>query len=230
LAFADALKEEMDSFLREHYNIGAWTDNTDEKAIIRPYLVAHGCGKRNISKGKYWVDKIDQAIENIHFNEDIIFISDCRFPNEVDWLHNKWGGWFVHLKKYTIRMDIDHSKLSPNESQFYSDFPNLATNNTPKKETKVYDRAPNEEEALQDPLCEKKADCCLELENCIEREWRLTGNKITPEALTDYSYLIDEITECLRQCPFLIIQNQISPKFIWSNVANQTKIVSLETQ
>jgi hypothetical protein len=26
--------------------------------------------------------KLDK-IENIHFNEDVIFISDCRFPNEI---------------------------------------------------------------------------------------------------------------------------------------------------
>lgn len=201
LAFADALKEEIDPFLREQYNISAWTDDNAEKQLIRPYLVAHGCGKRIISKGRYWIDKINQAIETIHFNEDVIFVSDCRFPNEADWLHEKWGGWFVHLRKYSVA-----------------------------GVTKVCDQAPNAEEATNDPLCQQKADYCLELENCIERERRLTGNKISPESLADYSYLIDEITECLCQCPSLTIQNQTSPKSIWSNAATQTKIVSLETQ
>ena len=230
LAFADALKEEIDPFLREQYNISAWTDDNQEKQLIRPYLVAHGCGKRIISNGRYWVDKIDQAIESIHFNEDVIFISDCRFPNEADWLHEKWGGWLVHLKKYSVRMDVDHGKLSPNESQFYSDYPNLATNNIPKKEIKIYDQAPNAEEASNDPLCEQKSDYRLELENCIERERRLTGNKISTESLMDYSYLVNEIIACLTKCPFLTIQNPSKPKSIWSSVVNQTKIVSLETQ
>lgn len=223
LAFADALKEEIDPFLREQYNISAWTDDTEEKALIRPYLVAHGCGKRIMSNGRYWVDKIDQAIATIHFNEDVIFISDCRFPNEADWLHEKWGGWFVHLKKYSI---TEWHPTIPMKS--FKENPALY-NVSPPAEIKRFDQAPNAEEATNDPLCEKKADYCLELENAIERERRLTGNKITPESLVDYSYLINEITTCLSKCPFLTIRNQSKAKSIWSNVANQTKIASLET-
>ncbi len=188
LAFADALKEEIDPFLREHYDISAWTDDTEEKAIIRPYLVAHGCGKRNISGGKYWVDQIDKAIETIHFNEDVIFISDCRFPNEADWLHNKWGGWFVHVKKYSLP--------TPNLTHVCLDG---------IKELRKYDEAPNEEEAVQDPLCEAKADYKLELENVIEKTLRETGIKITSESLVDNSYLLNEVTKCLEKHPSLTI-------------------------
>ena len=195
LAFADPLKEEIDPFLRQHYDISAWTDDTEEKKIIRPYLVAHGCGKRNISNGKYWVDQIDQAIETIHFNEDVIFISDCRFPNEVDWVHEKWGGWFVHLKKYSL---VDDYRVTWEKG--------LAVNTEfIKNGCKSYDKAPNEEEAVQDPLCEAKSDYCLELENAIEKTLREKGIKITAEALVDDSYLINEITTCLSKCPFLTI-------------------------
>jgi hypothetical protein len=189
LAFADPLKEEIDPFLKQHYNISAWTDDTEEKNIIRPYLVAHGCGKRKISDGKYWVDQIDQLIEQVHFNEDVIFISDCRFPNEVDWVHQKWGGWFVHLKKYSIVF-----YASPHE--------NWKENLT---ERRIYDKAPNEEESIQDPLCVERADYCLELENAIEKTQREKGIKITAEALVDDSYLINEITTCLSKCLFLTI-------------------------
>lgn len=184
LAFADPLKEEIDPFLQQHYGISAWTDETEEKKIIRPYLVAHGCGKRIISKGRYWVDQIDRAIENIHFSEDVIFISDCRFPNEVDWVHEKWGGWFVHLKKYSfVKYGLEIDPIFQKE----------------------YDKAPNEEESYNDPLCEEKADYKLELENAIERMLRETGNKITTESLVDNSYLLNEITVCLSKCPFLTI-------------------------
>jgi hypothetical protein len=209
MAFADELKNDLDTFLIDKYGISAWTDKTEEKTIIRPFLVAHGCGKRIQTEGKYWVDKIDQQIKKLFESgksADVIFISDCRFPNEVDWLHQNWSGWFVHLKKYSIRMDVDHSKLSPNESQFYSDYPNLITNSTLKKETKIYDKAPNEEEAKNDPLCEDKADYKLALENAIQREKRLYGNIITTESLVNNSYLLNEITLCLTKCPFLTIQ------------------------
>lgn len=180
LAFADALREEIDHFLIENYGISAWTDDTEEKTIIRPFLVAHGCGKRAQSNGTYWVNKIDEAIENIHFTEDVVFISDCRFPNEVDWVREKWGGWFVHLKKYSVVPGMGFSKL--------------------------YDVAPNEEESIQDPICEAKADYKLELENTIEREKRLTGNTITTESLIDNTYLNEEIRLCLMKCPLLNIK------------------------
>jgi len=196
LAFADALKEEIDPFLQENYGISSWTDNAEEKKIIRPFMVAHGCGKRAISNGTYWVNKIDEAIETIHFTEDVIFISDCRFPNEVDWVHDKWGGWFVHLKKYSV-------KLKEPSDEFKKIFPNILPDWNPNQIIRVFDSAPNEEEAVQDPICEQKADYRLELENAIEREKRMTGNEITPESLIDNTYLNEEIRLCLLKCPLL---------------------------
>jgi hypothetical protein len=186
LAFADALKEEIDPFLRENYSISAWTDIDEEKTIIRPFLVAHGCGKREQSNGTYWVNKINDAIDIIHFTEDVVFISDCRFPNEVDWVHDKWGGWFVHLKKYT------HVEGGYGLGEGFTH--------------KMFDMPPNEEESIQDPICESKADYKLELENAIEREKRLAGNTIVAESLIDNTYLNNEIKLCLMKCPLLNIK------------------------
>jgi len=193
LAFADELKKEIGLFLKEYYDINSWTDITEEKNLIRPLLVAHGCQKRIQTNGTYWIDKIDYLIGAHHNSHiinpkeavDVVFISDCRFPNEVDWVHNKWGGWFVHLKKYTVLHD---RRPLLNEWLF------------------AYDGAPNEEEAKNDPLCEKNADYNLKMENAIERELRLTGNKITVESLVDNTYLNEEIKLCLTKCPFLNIK------------------------
>lgn len=186
LAFADALKNDLDLFLKEKYNISAWTDNNDEKALVRPIMVAHGCGKRNQSGGKHWVDKIDKKLQELSEIKDecvVYFISDCRFPNEVKWLHDNWDGWFVHLKKYKIenRYDEDEGKIDA--------FP-------------IFDKAPNEEEAVQDPLIQKEADIRLELEDVVYRELK-KGVKITPDELADDDYLIEEIRLCLMKCPFL---------------------------
>lgn len=191
LAFADSLKEEIDPFLREHYNISAWTDDTEDKNIIRPYLIAHGCGKRKISDGNYWIDQIDKAIETIHFTTDVIFISDCRFPNEVDWLHNKWGGWFVHIKRYSVKSGIQNDSFTGKEIGY--------------REWKQYDESPNEEEEINDPLCEEKSDYNLELENVIEKTFRETGIKIKADSLVDNSYLLNEVTKCLSKHPSLTI-------------------------
>ena len=209
LAFADPLKEEIDPFLKQHYNISAWTDDDSEKKIIRRFLVAHGDGKRLNGDGNYWINKINDAIEGIHFNEDVIFVSDCRFPKEVDWIHQKWNGWIVHVSKYMMVDDVEykfdyeaHPELDGVEhpdQYFPEDFVEE------KIVKKVYDKAPNEEEAHNDPICRQKADYRLEMENAIERELRLTGNKITVESLVDNVYLNGEIQKCLKQCPLLTL-------------------------
>lgn len=193
LAFADALKNEIGPFIKQCYGIDVWTDNTEEKTLIRPLLVAHGCQKRVQTNGTYWVNKVSEQIDEIVKNNDVrkhvIFISDCRFPNEVDWVHQTWHGWFLHLKKYSIEQRCDPDDY-PRE---YFD-------------TKVYDEAPNEEEAKNDPICAHNADFGLELENVIQREWRVNNIKITPDLVTDNTYLNEEIKLCLTKCPFLIIK------------------------
>jgi len=216
LAFADALKSELAPFLKDCYGISAWTDDTNEKSIIRPIMVAHGCQKRIQTNGRYWVDKIDETLKSGRINEDVVFVSDCRFPNEADWLHNNWNGWFVHLKKYSVQSGMQYDSFTGKESGF--------------REWKQYDEAPNQEEAKNDPICEQKADYRLELENVIEKTLRETGIKITAESLVDDSYLLKEITKCLSSCPSLTIQNQQNPKSIWSNVLPPTTISCLETQ
>lgn len=195
-SFAAALKDDLDGWLKEKYGISAWTTDDEEKKLIRPFLVAHGCGKRIQTQGKYWVDKVNAQIENSpsYVKSDsnhVIFISDVRFENEAKWLHNNWNGWLVHIKKYR---------------EYFSESPivvdGVARNDLP---IRAYDSAPNDEEFKQDPLVVALADYKLELENVIEREKR-NGNIITPESLTDNSYLIEEITKCLSKCPFLNIQ------------------------
>ena len=45
-AFANILKQDIDSFLKEKFNISAFTKNDKEKFLIRPMLVAYGESKR----------------------------------------------------------------------------------------------------------------------------------------------------------------------------------------
>ena len=198
LSFARGLKDDLDPWLKDKYGISAWTEDTAEKQLIRPFLVAHGCGKRIQTEGKYWIDKVDEMIRftNSHEYKDgnnhVYFVSDVRFPNEEKWLHKKWKGWLVHLRKYNVHFS---------ESPIFVD--GISRNDLP---IKTYDSAPNEEEAKNDPLVMAKADFKLELEEVITRE-KAKGNIITVDDLTDDIYLNKEIRACLMNCPFLKLTN-----------------------
>ena len=225
LAFADALKNEIGPFIKEFYGIDVWTDNTEEKTLIRPLLVAHGCQKRIQTNGKYWVDKVDEQIEKIagvrDMKKHVIFISDCRFPNEVTWAHERWGGWFVHLKKYRHSTRYDVCLPNDDHNLNFPDYPSdelqsvIRDHNQLEKDCELkivpvehrwFDEAPNDEEAKNDPICEKNSDYNLELENVIQREQRINGIKITTDDLIDNTYLLTEIKLCLTKCPFLTIK------------------------
>ena len=54
-SFAYALRLELDQFLKDNFNISAFTEDEEEKKIIRPILIAYGNAKRIQSKNKYWV-------------------------------------------------------------------------------------------------------------------------------------------------------------------------------
>ena len=77
LAFADELKKETDFFLRSNFGISSFSDDPEEKKIIRPILVAYGMQKRVVSNGLYWVNKIEEEIKKSKgiYN---YFITDVR--------------------------------------------------------------------------------------------------------------------------------------------------------
>lgn len=96
-AFADELKLELDPFLIKQFNISSFTEHPKEKEIIRPILVSYGMAKRQISKGRYWVDKVKSKIEPIK-NSHNCFITDVRFSNEVDQI-KELGGICIHIER-----------------------------------------------------------------------------------------------------------------------------------
>lgn len=128
VAFADQLKKDLADFIYDRSGISVFTNNTKEKEIIRPILVAYGQMMRNLTKGVYWVDKIDELIKSSLRKDPSVSvcITDVRFPNEVEFVQHTYDGYVVHLS----RKSLDGSLVLP----------------------------PNEEEAEQDPILHDMAD------------------------------------------------------------------------
>lgn len=96
-AFADELKRELDPMFRA---FGATAFETDPhlKTLIRPILVAYGCAMRVLTNGAYWVDKLDPAVKAAMARDELVVVSDARFPNEVVW-GKSLGAKVIYLER-----------------------------------------------------------------------------------------------------------------------------------
>jgi hypothetical protein len=101
LAFADALKEECDEFLKTNTGISAFTKDDEEKEIIRPFLVAYGSNVRRRINPNCWIEGIDRLIRESE-KKTIHIITDVRYPNELDWIEQQ-GGLSIHVSRDGIK-------------------------------------------------------------------------------------------------------------------------------
>jgi len=158
VAFADKLKNEVQHMLTTNgFHLDISKLSAEEKEKVRPLFVFWGCQRRNESDGGlYWVNEVDNQLNGIcvdylahgesHDNV-VALVSDIRFPNEAKWVHEKWDGSIIHIKRWK------------------TEWRKCGQDGSDECATKVYDSAPNEEEAKQDPLVEAVADVKMEWEN-----------------------------------------------------------------
>lgn len=115
-AFAEDLRRELAVFILENFGIDAWTTDSSKKEIIRPILIGHGMARRKQSNNQYWIQKLEQRINNSSF--DLCLINDLRFAeNETDelaWLR-KNNGLHIHIRRYNKKEKERSYQEAPNE-------------------------------------------------------------------------------------------------------------------
>jgi hypothetical protein len=113
-SLGDELKKEIKSYCLEHFSINPLTCSRKEKNLIRKCLVSHASIKRELTQGRYWLEKVDPQIKN-HFFKQLLesgeiceysCITDIRYNqyenDEVSWLKNELGGILVHISQFKI--------------------------------------------------------------------------------------------------------------------------------
>ena len=188
LAFADMLKDEVERMLKDNkFSATVKTEDSAAKTLIRPLLVWWGCQRRHETEGGlYWINEVDKQIRGIVADMQsgggstermVTLISDVRFPNEAEWVHGNWDGSVIHLKKYQ------------------SEWRRAGQDGSEEVQVKVYDSAPNEEEAKQDPLVEAMAD--------VKIEWEGRGHKTAADAANSRDgYLQKVVLDALNSTKF----------------------------
>lgn len=86
-AFADQLKLECEKFIKDTLDIDVFTNDTEEKNIIRPMLVTWGTHVRRKLDNDIWIKKLEQSMKN----DSITIIPDVRFRNEFEFVKNNNG-------------------------------------------------------------------------------------------------------------------------------------------
>ena len=99
LSFAYALRKELEGFVEEKIGISTFTEDPEEKEIIRPLLVCWGTEViRKQIDPDYWIKKIEKSVEINRKRKITSIITDVRFQNEVEWI-NKAGGVTIFIER-----------------------------------------------------------------------------------------------------------------------------------
>jgi hypothetical protein len=117
-SFADQLRAEVDSFLKETLGISAYTTDDREKIIIRPFLVFWGTEMRRKMNASVWIDKLNERIKD----NEVAVITDSRFENEYNFVKEN-GGLVVYLTR------IDHNGCEIQPANFYEKENNVFLSN-----------------------------------------------------------------------------------------------------
>jgi len=96
IAFADALKDEVDDFLKRTIGISAWTTNPDEKKLIRKFLIFWGTEFRREQDDMHWVKL---SAEKMCDPNTIYIVTDLRYENEYNWIKER-EGTVIYLDRY----------------------------------------------------------------------------------------------------------------------------------
>ena len=103
-SLADALKAEVSEFSQDQYDIDPLTCTREQKDLIRSLLVFHGSFKRNLTKGRHWIEELNKKINKNILTNSIVVVTDIRYDDfpkdEVHWLKEELGGLLVHISQY----------------------------------------------------------------------------------------------------------------------------------
>jgi hypothetical protein len=90
-----------DLILMDRINIDTFTENNEEKEIIRPLLVEYGKLMRKKTKGRYFLDNFEEKTDTIHIIPDIRY---CEYEkDEIYWLKNEKNGFLIYLERENIK-------------------------------------------------------------------------------------------------------------------------------
>jgi ABC-type dipeptide/oligopeptide/nickel transport system ATPase component len=106
----DLIKKNLRSIIMNSVGIDSFTENTEEKELIRPLLVEYGKLMRNNTKGRYFVENFEIV------KEKTLIIPDIRYAeylkDEIHWIRNEVNGYLIFLERENIKDANETEKIN----------------------------------------------------------------------------------------------------------------------
>jgi hypothetical protein len=106
----DTVKKDLQELLMQKLNIDSFTENTDEKTLLRPILVEYGKLMRNTSQGRYFIDNFEYSKNTINIIPDIRYAEYKR--DELSWLKDESKGVLIFLEREEISDANETEKIN----------------------------------------------------------------------------------------------------------------------
>jgi len=131
VAFADPLKHEVSQITG--FNIEFLEKHKEE---IRPLLQVWGADfRRKFFGADYWISKMKPIIEQSDGFYDVLFVTDCRYRNELEFIREH-GGHLVNVERrgYQFYQDACDDHSSENDLNNYGQYDYVLNNDKTKEE------------------------------------------------------------------------------------------------
>jgi len=114
----DLIKKNLRSIIMNSVGIDSFTENTEEKELIRPLLVEYGKLMRNNTKGRYFVENFEDV------KEKTLIIPDIRYAeylkDEIHWIRNEVNGYLIFLERENIKDANETEKINNKKLKIFS--------------------------------------------------------------------------------------------------------------
>lgn len=93
ISLANQLKEDLDDLIKKNFGFSAFSENTEEKNLIRPILVSYGESMKEKFGKTVWVEKLMEKRDPKKFT----IVPDVRFDFEAIFFSEKLDAEIIHI-------------------------------------------------------------------------------------------------------------------------------------
>ena len=98
VSLAKQLKSDLDKLIACNFNFQVYTEDNQEKELIRPILVAYGEAMKNKWGKNVWVKKLHESLKS-RKDKKFYIIADIRFDFEADFFADERDAFLIHISK-----------------------------------------------------------------------------------------------------------------------------------